>query len=142
MADWVDSNVTVEIPDDDSDTAVISNDRTALLPGAESFDVKPKHWLSFEFYQQLFDVDTDTVLSRIRSASVPKKSFSFVDSVLRSRSRAGPDMYGPFWICATLVFSTAICGNLSNFIVNHGSEDYTYSPQFDRVSLELVDFEN
>jgi hypothetical protein len=37
---------------------------------------------------------------------------------------------GPFWICATLVFAIAICGNLSKFLVNLGSPNYKYTAEF------------
>ena len=37
-----------------------------------------------------------------------------------------PDLYGPFWVAVTLCFSTAICGNLANFIQKQGSPDYRY----------------
>lgn len=39
---------------------------------------------------------------------------------------------GPFWICVTLVFSVAIGGNLSTFLVERGNPSYHYRPQFHR----------
>ena len=33
----------------------------------------------------------------------------------------------------TLCFSTAICGNLANFIQNQGDPTYKYKPEFERV---------
>lgn len=39
---------------------------------------------------------------------------------------------GPFWICATLVFSVAISGNLSTFLSERGNPAYHYRPQFHR----------
>lgn len=45
-----------------------------------------------------------------------------------------PDLYGPFWVAVTLCFSTAICGNLSNFIQNHGNPEFQYTPEFERVT--------
>ena len=41
---------------------------------------------------------------------VPGKSF------LQHHIRPKPDLYGPFWICCTLVFSIAISGNLADFL--------------------------
>lgn len=41
---------------------------------------------------------------------VPGKSF------LQHHIRPRPDLYGPFWICVTLVFSIAISGNLADFL--------------------------
>ena len=34
----------------------------------------------------------------------------------------------------TLCFSTAICGNLANFIQNQGDPLYKYTPEFERVT--------
>lgn len=33
---------------------------------------------------------------------------------------------GPFWICATLVFTTAISGNLADYIAHAGDYQWTY----------------
>ncbi|OZC11751.1 Yip1 domain protein [Onchocerca flexuosa] len=68
-----------------------------------------KNFFSFEFYQQYFDVDTDQVLSRI--------------------------LYRPFWISVTLIFSTAICGNLAKYIQTSGlSTSYHYGSDFRLVT--------
>eukprot|EP00658_Telonema_sp_P-2_P004379 TRINITY_DN1163_c0_g1_i2.p1 TRINITY_DN1163_c0_g1~~TRINITY_DN1163_c0_g1_i2.p1 ORF type:complete len:162 (-),score=30.98 TRINITY_DN1163_c0_g1_i2:899-1384(-) len=70
---------------------------------------------SVEFYRQYFDVDTDQVQSRIMKALKPMSS-SFIDEV-----GPNPDLYGPFWISATLVFVTAAAGNLASYI-SHDQE--------------------
>lgn len=138
MADnlWQESQISLDIPEDDTNI----DDRTSLLPGDSvnnntDEETGTRNFLTFEFYQNLFDVDTDTVLNRLRSSIIPKKDYNFIESVLRSRRRSGPDMYGPFWICVTLIFSTAICGNLSNFIQKSGDPNYEYSPEFEKISL-------
>lgn len=33
---------------------------------------------------------------------------------------------GPFWICTTLVFTTAIAGNLANYIQHSGDYQWAY----------------
>ena len=33
---------------------------------------------------------------------------------------------GPFWICATLVVTIAISGNLANYLVHAGEHNWTY----------------
>lgn len=138
---WQESEISLNIPEGDVEDTKI-DDRASLLPGESggaSNEAEPgagkSGFLSFDFYQSLFDVDTDTVCNRLRSAIIPKKNYNFIESVLRARRRSGPDMYGPFWICTTLVFSTAICGNLANFIAQQGSPTYNYSPEFEKVSL-------
>lgn len=140
MSEWEKSEISLDIPDESniSTSKPVKEENARLLPGDNSTADRKMSYsslFSFEFYQNLFDVDTDTVLSRIRTSCIPKQNFSFIEGVLRSRRRSGPDMYGPFWICVTLVFSTAICGNLSNFITLRGSSEYNYSPEFEKVSL-------
>ena len=33
---------------------------------------------------------------------------------------------GPFWVCATLVFTTAIAGNLASYLMNSGDHQWVY----------------
>jgi protein YIPF1/2 len=70
-----------------------------------------------EFYQRFFNVNTNEVLSRIVASMMPSINKSF----LVSKIRPNPDLYGPFWIATTLVFSIAISGNIINFIQNFGT---------------------
>ena len=141
---WQDSDIALDMPEGKVENQKY-DDRANLLPGDTSttngnstaYSGSKSGFLSFDFYQSLFDVDTDTVYNRLRSSIIPRKNFNFIDSVLRSarRKNNGPDMYGPFWICVTLVFSTAICGNLANFIHRNGDPYWNYSPEFDKVSM-------
>ncbi|KAK7938596.1 hypothetical protein WMY93_001922 [Mugilogobius chulae] len=85
---------------------------------------------TFEFYQSFFNVDTSQVLDRIKGSVMPLPGRNFIKHHLRSN----PDLYGPFWICVTLVFTVAISGNLSTFLVQKGDPAYHYTPQFHRVT--------
>ena len=42
---------------------------------------------------------------------------------------------GPFWVCATLVFTTAITGNLASYLSNLGDHKWVYD--FHKGSLDL-----
>ena len=44
-------------------------------------------------------------------------------------------MYGPFWICATLVLCIAVFGNLSTLLSNFSNESYVYKPQFQLLPI-------
>ncbi len=66
------------------------------------------NFLSVDFYRRFFDVDTDEVGARILGAVVPVRGRSFLQDVTKRR----PDLYGPFWICTTLVVSVAVTGNM------------------------------
>ncbi|XP_072704658.1 protein YIPF2 isoform X2 [Ciconia boyciana] len=107
-------------PGDDTDT-------TELLGGQR----RPRSFWTFEYYQAFFDVDTRQVLERIKGSVTPLPGKNFV----RHHLRNNPDLYGPFWICATLVFALAISGNLSHLTEKRASPAYRYSPQFHNVTI-------
>ena len=77
---------------------------------------KPKQktgWIfSVAYYQQFFDVDTEDVLVRARHASCTPWNDTFNEEVINEN----PDLYGPFWVCATLVFLIATGGEFSEFL--------------------------
>ncbi|XP_064626580.1 protein YIPF1-like isoform X2 [Lineus longissimus] len=108
----------------DSDEDV--GDKEELLRGEKK---QPSFW-TFEYYQAWFDVDTYQVLRRIQGSMVPRPRYNY----LRQQIRPNPDLYGPFWICTTLVFTTAICGNLANYI-SCGRSDYEWKYDFHKVTF-------
>lgn len=89
---------------------------------------------TFEYYQSFFNVDTMQVLDRVKGSVMPVPGRNFIKHHLRSN----PDLYGPFWICVTLVFTVAFSGNLSTFLKQSGNPQYHYTPQFHRVSVAAV----
>ncbi|KAM4642825.1 protein YIPF1 isoform 1-T3 [Discoglossus pictus] len=103
------------------------SDKTELLAGQKKF---APFW-TFEYYQTFFDVDTYQVLNRIKGSVLPIPGRNFVRLYVRSN----PDLYGPFWICTTLVFCITISGNLSNFLLHLGKPQYHYVPEFRKVSI-------
>ncbi|XP_030892286.1 protein YIPF2 isoform X3 [Leptonychotes weddellii] len=98
------------------------SDRTALLQEEKQ---QPGFW-TFGYYQSFFDVDTSQVLDRIRGSLLPRPGHNFVRHHLRNR----PDLYGPFWICATLAFVLAVTGNLTLVLAQRRDPSIHYSPQF------------
>ncbi|XP_046843401.1 protein YIPF1-like [Xenia sp. Carnegie-2017] len=107
--------------DDDSDTA-------ELLSGKKK---TPPFW-TFEYYQTFFDIDTSQVLKRILGSMVPVKKRNFLTTQIRSN----PDLYGPFWICVTLVVTIAITGNLASYLVHVGEHKWSYN--FHKITLAAV----
>jgi hypothetical protein len=71
--------------------------------------------LSFQYYQGFFDVTTSQVLGRVLAGMVPFRT-SLVEAL-----HPNPDLYGPFWLCATLIFCTAVSGNIAR-IFSEGSD--------------------
>ncbi|XP_015679782.1 protein YIPF2 isoform X2 [Protobothrops mucrosquamatus] len=96
-----------------------------------SFQKKHSSFWTFEYYQAFFNVDTYQVLDRIKGSLLPLPGKNFVWHNLQNN----PDLYGPFWICATLIFTLAISGNLSYFLEKRGSSSFHYSPQFHKVTI-------
>ncbi len=89
---------------DEDDAA--EDDREGLLGGGRKG--QSGNFFSVDFYRRFFDVDTDEVGQRILGALLPVPGRSFLDQVTKRR----PDLYGPVWICATLVVSVAVTGNM------------------------------
>ncbi|XP_037132958.1 protein YIPF1 [Syngnathus acus] len=114
------------VPSGDEDP-MEEDDKAELLAGEKK---SPAFW-SFEYYQQFFNVDTRHVTERIVGSVLPWPGKNFIHVYLRRN----PDLYGPFWICTTLVFAIAISGNLSTFLVNLGKPSYRYTPEFGKVSI-------
>ncbi|XP_053248364.1 protein YIPF1 [Podarcis raffonei] len=113
--------------EDDELLGTDDSDKTELLAGQK----KSAPFWTFEYYQTFFDVDTYQVLDRIKGSVFPVPGKNFVRLYIRSN----PDLYGPFWICATLVFAIAISGNLSKFFIHLGKPDFHYVPEFRKVSI-------
>ncbi|CAL8317433.1 unnamed protein product [Arctogadus glacialis] len=89
---------------------------------------------TFDYYQSFFNVETVQVMDRLKGSVMPIPGRNFVKHYLRNK----PDLYGPFWICVTLVFSVAISGNLSTFLSQFGDQTYHYRPQFHRVTIAAI----
>ncbi|XP_059901990.1 protein YIPF2 [Gadus macrocephalus] len=89
---------------------------------------------TFDYYQSFFNVETAQVMDRLKGSVMPIPGRNFVKHYLRNK----PDLYGPFWICVTLVFSVAISGNLSTFLSQFGDQTYHYRPQFHRVTIAAI----
>ena len=75
---------------------------------------------SVEYYRPYFDVDTEDVLLRLKSAL--SLSSTFLDVV-----KENPDAYGPWWISTTLIFLMAVTSHMAGLMV-HG-RDYEFDFQ-------------
>lgn len=102
-------------------------DKTELLSGQKK---QPSFW-TFKYYQTFFDVDTYQVLDRIKGSLLPLPGKNFV----RHHLRNNPDLYGPFWICATLAFTLTLSSNVAHALEKRGDPSFHYSPQFHKVTI-------
>lgn len=91
-------------------------------------DKKYSVW-QIEYYQKYFNVDTSDVTSRIIASMVP----SLTQNYLITKIRPNPDLYGPFWISTTLIFTIAIAGNIISFFHNFGTA-YNWQTDFHKVT--------
>ena len=76
---------------------------------------------SFTYYQQYFDVTTKEVIYKILIALtiVAYKKFK--------TNQKRPDMYGPFWIYATIVFALALSQNTYSFLTKPEHTKFVYT---------------
>lgn len=56
------------------------------------------------------------------------------DNYLLSHIRPNPDLYGPFWICMTLVFAIGISGNIANYFQSAKTHEFHWKYDFDLVT--------
>ncbi|KAH7373697.1 hypothetical protein KP509_17G069200 [Ceratopteris richardii] len=110
-----------------------------ILPFPDSFS-KPasgsnqvgesRGWLRFfsvTRFSPFFDVDTSDVLWRICYSLLPYKG-DFVEKIGHK-----PDIYGPFWICTTLVFVAAALGNFASYLT-HNLKEQPWEYDIDKVT--------
>ncbi|XP_067929898.1 protein YIPF1-like [Watersipora subatra] len=119
---------TVEFSDFPPDATEEQDEPTHQDQGASN---KPAPSIfSLAYYQQFFDVDTGDVGRRLLGSMVPNPKRNYLEYVIRPK----PDLYGPFWVCATLTFSIAITGNMADFFATSG-QNFIWKYDFGLVSL-------
>lgn len=81
---------------------------------------------SLEYFKRFFDVDTSTVIERIIRSIYVMQDANNTQNYIKFK----PDLYGPFWICVTLVFTIAISGNMANYL-QAASKQQAYHWKYD-----------
>lgn len=89
--------------------------------------------LSWGFYQRYFDVDTPQVKERLMWSFIPRPA----KDTLTNFIRPSPDLYGPFWVCVTLIFCIAIMGNIADYL-HSGGEGQHWRYDFRKVSISAT----
>jgi len=102
-----------------------TNDAT---PAATSTKVS---LFQIEYYQQFFNIDTMEVVDRIASSMIPKRASA---TYLKTHLGVNPDLYGPFWVTVTLIFTIGISGNLAKFFQHDHTSDFTWHYNFHLIS--------
>ncbi|KAJ4968938.1 hypothetical protein NE237_015639 [Protea cynaroides] len=87
--------------------------RDADANGSGSDEPQSSGWFrgfTVAAYKPYFDVDTSDVVERIKDSLFPfRGSFS-------EKTASKPDLYGPFWICTTLIFVAASIGTFVTYL--------------------------
>lgn len=89
-------------------------------------------FLSIEYYQPFFDVNSQEVGKRLMLAFVPTQPKFF------EIAKKNPDLYGPFWIYTTLIFMIAVAGNFSGYIRSSDSSKFQYQFNFVPMAAGLI----
>lgn len=71
------------------------------------------------------------VVDRIASSMVPKRASA---TYLKTHLGVSPDLYGPFWVTVTLIFTIGISGNLANFFQHDHTSEFVWHYNFHLVS--------
>jgi len=136
-------NVPDSALDDDDKNNLIQDDDDggpddshAQAPAA----AKPTNYnfMTLAFYRQFFDVSTSDVQERLLWSVTPRPAATA--EFVRKRIRPNPDLYGPFWVCVTLIFSVAISGNVASYLQAAVSHDdsmkgFRWHYDFHKVTL-------
>eukprot|EP00249_Psilotum_nudum_P008977 c21632_g1_i1 orf=395-1237(+) len=86
-----------------------------------------QRFFSVSPYKPYFNVDTSDVLERIQDSFLAYRG-NFVE-----KTGDSPDMYGPFWICTTLIFVSAALGNFAAYLA-HMSRDEPWHYDINKVT--------
>lgn len=101
----------------------------------ETAPAKSSSFLTFEYYQRFFDVDTMTVVDRIATSIIPKRAPT---DYLKLNIATNPDLYGPVWIVITLIFTIAISGNMASYLQNAGNHHWRYNFHLVSASATVI----
>mmetsp|Transcript_28293 Transcript_28293/g.27128 ORF Transcript_28293/g.27128 Transcript_28293/m.27128 type:complete len:142 (-) Transcript_28293:95-520(-) len=89
-------------------------------------------FLSVQYYQPYFDVETSDITSRISYAMFYCKKDTFLQHI-----KDRPDAYGPLWIATTLIFTVAVTSHINSWIKSYISGKNWYS---NNLSKDAVTF--
>lgn len=115
---------------------IFTNSKENVVPleaKANDTGTSSSFW-TFEYYQQFFDVNTDQVKDRIIWGMIPRPGLSYMENVIKPK----PDLYGPFWISVTLIFTIAVSGNVANYLQFAPTRNYHWKYDFHIISFAAM----
>eukprot|EP00736_Rhodelphis_marinus_P005436 Rmarinus@m.17831 len=128
---------TTELPNDGLDPFYEHDDSESRALESVNKEIweaslRAKFW-DVAYYRPYFNVNTDDVKNRCIRALWPLQPMFPKNQT--AGYEAPPDLYGPFWIAATLLLMLAATSNIASYIDAQGDEDSTWEPNFTRVSV-------
>eukprot|EP00055_Hartaetosiga_balthica_P013392 m.68671 g.68671 ORF g.68671 m.68671 type:complete len:315 (-) comp8252_c0_seq1:195-1139(-) len=96
--------------------------------GLDNNNAAPLSFWTFAYYQSFFNVDTNEVLKRLKLSALPSSRFF-------KTVKGKGDLYGPFWICTTLIFALAMTANVAHYFATPSHERASWRYDFGKVSL-------
>ena len=131
------SQTNFDSPNMDAYVSMETDTDQLLQPDEESESNQTKGSpFTFAFYTKLFDVDTEEITERLKWSLFPR--LDHTSTFAKKKIRAKPDLYGPFWICVTLIFSVAIAGK--NYSISMDIHDKRFTRQQLAQCLFLKEF--
>lgn len=106
-----DSAVDLNDDDDDGPIDLQSNSNPSNTNEISSTTNDSTRFWQIESYQKYFSIETKDVLERLVASIHPRPDKSHFIATIR----LNPDLYGPIWICLTLILTIGISGNLSRY---------------------------
>ncbi|KAG5324237.1 YIPF1 protein, partial [Pseudoatta argentina] len=97
---------------------------------AKTEDTAQNNFWTIEYYQKFFNVNTNEVLEKLMHSMIPHGN----DNYFITHIKPNPDLYGPFWISVTLVFTIAISENVVNYLQTANSSKYHWRYDFHIVT--------
>jgi len=106
-------------------------------PSGREEELKSPWFWEIRAYQKYFNVTTSDVVGRLQ-LSLYKTSGDFWGN-LETSSGSSVDLYGPFWIALTLIFSLGLSGNVAGRLSNKDtSQTDFWHPDLSKVSAAFT----
>eukprot|EP00124_Ichthyophonus_hoferi_P001829 Ihof_evm10s107 gene=Ihof_evmTU10s107 len=116
------STSSYHAPSQSSNTENYSFENDGGVMKSETRETNPPSLWTMNYYAQYFNVNTEDVTKRILLGIWPYKG-SLLDTV-----SSNPDLYGPFWVTTTLIFTIGMTGNLATYIAKtEGAWQYDFT---------------
>jgi len=108
-------------PDIKSDLPAFTQS-TATVPVQNRVINTSATFYSIDYYRTFFNVSTAQILKRLSKAVVPLPGNPFYREEDTENNK--PDLYGPFWICTTVIISMAAAGNLGSYFTEPQKQEW------------------